>query len=232
VINGDRLSISHASNLPPGLVEEIRADKSALMAALRSRPACAETTPGTPQQECSEPAPDETDEALRLGLNEEHRAILEAAMRHRPNDVDGAQLDAAMRGLRTFLASGRADEALRLGWPHDELFAVPPLWANVALCGAGLLIGDREVVEVTADRIQIKTTSGATLSFYRRPQPDYALVYGNRRKSLARNLGEDEAHFRAFDFTINFCCEHSGCDLEKAKALVRAAIAKAAANDD
>jgi hypothetical protein len=42
----------------------------------------------------------------------------------KPLDATDPQWDAAMRGLRTFLASGHADAALRLGWPHDELFAV------------------------------------------------------------------------------------------------------------
>jgi hypothetical protein len=58
-------------------------------------------------------------------------------------------------------------------------------------------------------------------------EPDWAGVYNERRKSLA-SLGADEAHFRSFDFTVAFCREHSGCDLEEAKKLVRAAIAKAA----
>ena len=133
-----------------------------------------------------------------------------------------------MSGVRTFLATGGADEAMRLGWPHEELFTVPPLWSRVDLCGAGLLIGDREVADITADAIKIKTASGATLSLYRRPQPDLALVYRERLKAL-RGLGGDEPLFRAFDFTVNFCREHSGCDLEEAKARVRAAIAKAAA---
>jgi hypothetical protein len=62
----------------------------------------------------------------------------------------------------------------------------------------------------------------------RKPEVDYRLVYETRRKSLVPNLGADEAHFRAFDFAVSFCREHSGCDLEQAKALVRAAIAKAA----
>jgi hypothetical protein len=164
---------------------------------------------------------------LGLGLNGEHRAILEAAMRHRPNDARDAQWEVAIRGLRAFLASGHADEAMRLGWPHDELFAVPPLWANVALSGAALLIADREVAEITSAAIRIKTASGATLSFYRKPQPDYRLVYETRRKSLA-SLGGDEPHFRAFDFAVSFCREHTGLGLEEAKKLVRAAIAKAA----
>jgi hypothetical protein len=160
-------------------------------------------------------------------LSDPHSSILETAARAQPPDAAGAQWDAAINGLRAFLASGRADEALRLGWPHDELFAVPPLWANVAACGAALLIGDREVVEIAAHAIRIRAASGSTLSFYRKPAVDYRLVYETRRKSLA-SLGGDEPHFRAFDHAVNFCRQHSGCDLEQAKATVRAAIAKAA----
>jgi hypothetical protein len=147
----------------------------------------------------------------------------------RPPDVTDDRWQEAADGLWVFVASGHANEALRLGWLHDELFAVPPLWANVAVCGAALLIGDREVTDITADAIRIRTASGSTLSFRRRPQPDYGLIYRERRKSLVRALGDDEAHFRALDFTINFCCERSGCGLEQAQALVRAAIAKPAA---
>jgi hypothetical protein len=215
-ITGDRLSISRASNLPPGLLDEIRADKPALMAALRSPPAC------------PEPAPDETDETLGLGLDGEHRAILEAAMRRRPNDVRDAQWEVAIGGLRAFLRDGHGAEAERLGWPPDELYHVPELWSQIHLTGAALLIGDREVTAVTADKIQIKSESGSILSFYRRPQPEYGLVYRERLKAL-RGLGDDEAHFRAFDHAVSFCRQHSGCDLEQAKALVRAAIAKPAA---
>jgi hypothetical protein len=156
-----------------------------------------------------------------------HAQQLEDIDTRRPPDVDDCCWRAAMDGLEVFLLSGQSDEALRLGWPHDELFAVPPLWSRVDLCGVALLIGDREVVSVAPDKIQVKTASGATLSFYRKRQPDYRLVYETRRKSLVNNLGSDEARFRAFDFTVNFCRQHSGCDLEEAKALVRVAIADA-----
>jgi hypothetical protein len=162
------------------------------------------------------------------GLFDRHLPLLYDMEEARPYDVEDAGWDVAMRGLRTFLATGGADEALRLGWSHDELFAVPPVWAEVALCGVGLLIGDREVTDITADTIRIKTASGATQRFYRRPQPDYGLVYRERRKLLA-SLGTDEAHFRALDFTISLCRKHSGCDLEEAKKLVWAAIAKTTA---
>ena len=177
---------------------------------------------------------EETKARAALGLTpltdqlDRHLPLLCDIEEARPPDATDVQWDAAMSGVRRFLATGDADEAMRLGWPHEELFTVPPLWSRVDLCGAGLLIGDREVADITADAIKIKTASGATLSLYRRPQPDLALVYRERLKAL-RGLGGDEPHFRAFDFTVNFCREHSGCDLEQAKARVRAAIAKAAA---
>jgi hypothetical protein len=134
-----------------------------------------------------------------------------------------------MHGLQTFIATGYADEAQRLGWLHDELFATPPVWSHVDLCGVGLLIGDREVTEVAAGAIHIKAASGATLSFYRRSPPDYGLVYRERLKLFGLDASIEEVQLRALDFTIDFCRDHSGCDLGKAKELVLAAIAKAAA---
>ena len=70
-----------------------------------------------------------------------------------------------MRGLWTFLATCGADDALRLGWTKGELFRVSPVWARGDLCGVGLLIGDREVVEVTPGEIRTKTASVATQRF-------------------------------------------------------------------
>jgi len=136
-----------------------------------------------------------------------------------------------MRGLRTFLATGRADEALRLGWTKDELFRVPPLWARVDLCGAALLIGDREVVGITPTEIRIKTSSGATLAFYRKPAVDYRLVYETRVKLFTPDMGPDEAKLRAREWTVRFYREHTGADLESAKRAVTAAIERRAANE-
>jgi DNA polymerase I-like protein with 3'-5' exonuclease and polymerase domains len=61
------------------------------------------------------------------------------------------------------------------------------------------------------------------------PQPDYARIYRERRELLARDAGGDEAHCRAFDYTVYFCRDHTGVGLEEAKKLVLAALAKAAA---
>jgi hypothetical protein len=119
--------------------------------------------------------------------------LLDSLEEARPPDVADAQWNAAMSGLRAFLVSGHADEALRLGWPPDELYRVPELWSQIHLTGCALLIGDR-------------------------------LVYETRRKALA-GLGGDEPHLRARDYTINFCRQHSGRDLETAKAMVRDALA-------
>jgi hypothetical protein len=104
------------------------------------------------------------------GLFDGHFRLLYDIEEARPDYVNDAQWNVAMRGLRTFLATGRADDALRLGWTKNELFRVPPLWTRVDLCGVALLIGDREVVEVTPAEVGIKTASGATQRFFRRPE--------------------------------------------------------------
>ena len=60
-----------------------------------------------------------------IGLFDRHFPLLYVIEEARPDDVSDARWDVAMRGLRTFLATGGADEALRLRWSHDELFGVP-----------------------------------------------------------------------------------------------------------
>ena len=91
----------------------------------------------------------------------------------RPPDASDDRWQAALRGLSAFVAGGWADQAERLGWTRDELFRVPELWSQIHLTGAALLIGDSEVIEVTPTEIRIRTPSGATQSFYRRPAVDY-----------------------------------------------------------
>jgi hypothetical protein len=157
-------------------------------------------------------------------------AIVSSAIDCRPADVGEAHWRMALIGLRKFVADGWLDEARRCGWPDAELLTVPPLWSRVDLCGVGLLIGDREVVEVTPAEIRIKTASGAVQSFYRRPAVDYGLVYETRRKLLRRDVNDDEAHCRAFEFAVRFCRDHNrDLDLETAKQAVMAAMKRGTA---
>jgi hypothetical protein len=92
-----------------------------------------------------------------------------------------------MRGLSAFLRAGHGAEAERLGWPSDELYHVPELWSQIHLAGCALLIGDREVVDIAAAEIRIKTASGSTLAFRRKPKVDYRLVYETRLKLIRGN---------------------------------------------
>jgi hypothetical protein len=138
--------------------------------------------------------PDADGRSYLQRARERHAPFLREVKGTKPADADNRQWRSAIEGLESFLLSGWADEALRLGWPRDELYAVPPLWSRVDLCGAGLLIGDREVTGVTSSAIQIKTASGATQSFYRKPALDYGLVYRERLKLVGgtptrKNLG-------------------------------------------
>ena len=146
-----------------------------------------------------------------------------------PPDVSNHQWQVAQRGLWAFLFSGQAEKAMRLGWPNDALFGVPPVWARAELCGAGLLIEDREVVEISADAIRVKAPSGSVLAFYRKPQPDFGLVYETRLKLIRGNYPADskEPRLGALEHTVRFCCDQTGADLEQAKKRVLATIAKA-----
>jgi hypothetical protein len=162
-------------------------------------------------------------------LQADATTIVFDAIDRRPPDVDEERWRAALRGLRKFIADGYGAEAERLGWPHDELYRVPPVWARGDLCGVGLLIGDREVVEITPAEIRIKTASSATLAFYRNPEVDYGLFYRERLKLLGGDAHMEEPRLRAVEYVVHFYRSHHDCSLEDAKAAVMAAIKRSAA---
>jgi hypothetical protein len=125
-----------------------------------------------------------------------------------------------MRGLQAFVGAGWAEKAAALGWTRDELFAAPPLWSRIDLCGAALLIGDREVVGITADEIRIKTASGSTQAFYRRPAADYVLMFDSRFNQLVSSVGSVEARLRAREWVIREYQRLHGVGLEDAKRAI------------
>ena len=104
--------------------------------------------------------------------------------------MSDGQWKVAIEGLKRFLEAGHGAEAERLGWPHDELFAVLPVWSRGDLTGVGLAVGDREVTSITSSAIRIKTASGATLSFYRRPATDFAPCSNPAASSSRATLAE------------------------------------------
>jgi hypothetical protein len=153
-----------------------------------------------------------------------HRPLLEATERQRPPDVADGPWRTAIDGLWAFLAGGYGDEAERLGWPRNEIYAVPALWARVDLCGAALMIGDSAVVAITSAEIRIKTVGGASQAFYRKPEPDFGLIYSERVKLLRRDVDEAEARARAYEYAVGAYRAHRACDLEEAKRAMRAAV--------
>jgi hypothetical protein len=164
-------------------------------------------------------------EAVQRRLRAE-TAVLQA---ERPPDVSDDRWETALTGLRAFIAAGHGDEALRLGWQRDELYRVPQMWSQIHICGAALLIGDREVADIAPNAIQIRIASGATLAFYRKPEIDIGLVYSERFKILSRNVDAAEADARSYDYAISVHRSHCGSDLAAAKRAVIAAIKKRSA---
>jgi hypothetical protein len=142
----------------------------------------------------------------------------------RPPDVSDARWQAALAGLQQFLAGGWGEKAERLGWPRDELFAVPKLWSQIQLTGVALLIADNEVTEVTPGEIRIRTASGAVQTFRRQPEPDWNRVYIERLTLSGLDAGSEEPRLRAIEYAVAEYRKHHGVDLEAAKRAVRAAI--------
>jgi|HubBroStandDraft_1064217.scaffolds.fasta_scaffold212801_2 hypothetical protein len=70
------------------------------------------------------------------------------------------------RGAERF-AQQWADQAMRLGWTFDELFAFAGPFADVSRQGAAWFVGDSSVTAVTADAITLRRTSGSVTRIYR-----------------------------------------------------------------
>jgi hypothetical protein len=168
-----------------------------------------------------------------VALIDAHRTDISAVLspeadilRARPPDVSDDRWEAALRGLRAFLASGHGAEAECLGWSKTELYASPKRWANISACGVALLIGDAEVADVTSTEIRIRTASGSIQTFYRQPQIDYGLVFRTRLKEFGLAAFEsDEPRLRAIEHTVLlYQRDNPGADLATATAAVQAAI--------
>jgi hypothetical protein len=89
-----------------------------------------------------------------------------------PLDCSPLRWAVAKQGFRAFVESGWADRALEAGWGADELFRLPPFWSQIDQTGVAWLIGDRQVVQVTAKAIMVETPSGSRLAF-RRAGPEH-----------------------------------------------------------
>jgi hypothetical protein len=147
----------------------------------------------------------------------------------RPPDVTDVAWKTAIDGLRAFIAGGYGAEAERCGWTKAELYRVPELWSQIHLTGAGLLIGDREVVGITPNEIRLKASSGASLAYYRKPAVDYGVAYRARIKQLGLDASKEEFQLRALEATVNlYRSHHPNADVDTAKAAVLAAIKGAA----
>ena len=77
----------------------------------------------------------------------------------------------AVEGRDRLIREGWEAAAGQAGWTEAELDALPQLWSRVDLTGVAWLIGERRVIEVTANAIVIETETASRLKFYRRKRP-------------------------------------------------------------
>ena len=148
----------------------------------------------------------------------------------RPPDVTDVAWKTAIDGLRAFIAGGYGAEAERCGWTKAELYRVPELWSQIHLTGAGLLIGDREVVGITPNEIRTQSLVGRVAGLL--PQARGRLrrrlpcAHQAARRSTA---SKEEFQLRALEATVNlYRSHHPNADVDTAKAAVLAAIKEAA----
>jgi hypothetical protein len=144
-LDGDGIIIeTKTPPLPADLVALLKASKPSIMHVLELREAARDAIAASPPPDC------------------EGRLSPPG-----PYGVRRPVWDIAKDGLRRFCSEGWADQAAMLGWTKDELYRVPPLWSQIWLIGAALMIGERKVIAVTADNIVVETAAGSQLKFRR-----------------------------------------------------------------
>ncbi|MEI8395175.1 MAG: hypothetical protein WCF85_10595 [Rhodospirillaceae bacterium] len=93
-----------------------------------------------------------------------------------------------------FVESGQAARAFALGWSAADLFGCDQHapWPRIDRAGLALLIGGREISELTADHAALRHRDGTMLR-YRRvttpPEPPVALLWHLLPKSLRPHVG-------------------------------------------
>ena len=111
------------------------------------------------------------------------------AVEGRPTDVSDARWESAIKGLRAFLLSG-----------YGGRCRAPRLAARRALPCPRAVVADQPLRRRAADwrsrgdrsfgtAIRIRTASGASQAFYRRPEPDLAQVYRERVEASPPRCG-------------------------------------------
>jgi hypothetical protein len=166
-LEGDMLRLSAPEPLPDQLRARLRRHKAKIVALLSE----------------AESANDAASIVQSVGglprdVTDGVRAILSA---------DGAQgippqrWPRVQRDVVRLLEGGWAQQALALGWTATELFGCDQRapWDRLDRAGLLLLMGGREVVELTEDVAALKTSTGSLLRFRRRPsaRPPVALLW-------------------------------------------------------
>jgi hypothetical protein len=80
------------------------------------------------------------------------------------------------------------------------------------------------VTSVTPTEIRVKTASGATQAFYRKPATDFGLVFRERFELIAGSVGAEEGRLRAIEHAVNVYRAQTGVGIDAAKCAVLEAI--------
>jgi hypothetical protein len=169
-LEGDMLRLSAPELLPEELRARLRQHKAEMVALLSA----AEPT-STAARECT---PLETITRLPQEIADGVRAIAAA---DRARGIPPQRWPQVQRDAARLVEGGWVQQALALGWSTADLFGCDQRapWHRLDRCGLVLLIGGREVVELSADIAALRTSTGAALRFRRRApaRPPLALLW-------------------------------------------------------
>ncbi len=168
-LEGDMLRLSAAEPLPDELRARLRQRKTEIVALLSAEPANDAASEGPPVQSVA---------GLPQEIVHGMRAILSAKRAQR---IPTQRWPQVQRDAARLVEGGWAQQAFGLGWTTADLFGCDQRapWYRLDRSGLVLLIGGREVVELTTEVAALRTSTGSVLRFRRRPaaRPPLALLW-------------------------------------------------------
>ena len=160
VLDGLNLQLEAPASLPEALRASLRQHKPALVAFLAERAANAD-----------DPAP----AVLPLaGIPDDvARGIEVLAVAAAPEGIPARAWPVIVADTMALVSNGQVAQAFALGWTAADLFGCDQRapWHRLDRAGLMLLVGGRQIPEITAAHAALRHRDGSVLRFRRHPKP-------------------------------------------------------------
>ena len=185
-LDGSHLQLEAPAPLPEPLRASLRQHKPALVAFLAEQAANA-NVPAAPLPDVPGP--------WSAGIPDEvARGIITMAGASAPEGIPARDWPTIVADTLAFVDSGQAARAFALGWSAADLFGCDQRapWHRLDRAGLMLLVGGRQIPEITTGHVALRHRDGSVLRFRRRPkphEPPVAMLWHLLPKQLRPDVG-------------------------------------------